>query len=477
MSIPHLSSRRLFASVAALALLAGCAGYGKPTVETPPAFEMPQAADAAVLPDALWWQKFQSEELSRLILEAKANSHDLKAAVARILQAEASAKVAGSSLYPALSAGGSASRSQRQNDGGPDTVSTSYQGAAQASYVVDLFGEIRNAARSADQRLESSLYDRETVEMTLVSDVIITYLQAVSARQRLALAGNRLRNAEEILRLLETQRRVGVLSDLELSQQRSALANQRASIPALRLALQQSLDALAVLLGRTPQGFAIAAQSLADVALPRIAAGIPSTLLIRRPDLRRAESDLKGANFDVKAARAARFPSIQLTASGGSSSGALASLFSTGTFFYSVGGSVAQTLFAGGRLQGQEQGARARYKETLENYYQAVNSAFRDVEDALAAVEYNGQQYGFIREAQEQADIAYRLAELRYRSGLVDFQTVLNAQNAAFQAQESIVQSELSRFTAVVGLVQALGGGWDGEVPEAPPLRTVYDPA
>jgi NodT family efflux transporter outer membrane factor (OMF) lipoprotein len=276
--------------------------------------------------------------------------------------------------------------------------------------------------------------------------------------------------------LLETQRRVGTLSELELAQQRSALANQRAAIPALQLAERQSLDALAVLLGRAPQGFDVEARSLSEVALPVVAADIPSTVLTRRPDVRSAEAALKAANFDVKAARAARLPSISLTAAGGSTSGALAQLFSTGTFFYNVAGSAAESIFEGGRLQGQEQGARARYREVAANYQLAVVSAFSDVEDALAAVEFTGRQYDLAREASTQADLAYRLAELRYRAGTVDFQTVLNAQNAAFQAQESVVQNQLSRFTAVIGLATALGGGWDGATPAAPPLQTVYDP-
>lgn len=428
------------------------------------------------MPDAVWWRQFQSPELNGLMTTALSENLGLKAAVARILQSEASAKVAGSSLYPSLSAGASASRSVRQQQGAATISGNSYQGTLQASYQLDLFGQVRNSARAADSRLESSLYDRQTVEITLVSNVATAYLQVLSARERLTLTTNRLKNAEAILRLLETQRRVGTLSDLELAQQRSALASQRAAIPALQLAERQSLDALAVLLGRPPQGFDVAARALSDVALPVVAADIPSTVLTRRPDVRRAESDLKAANFDVAAARAARLPSISLTASGGSSSSALADLFSTGTFFYSFAGSAAETLFAGGRLQGQELGARARYREVAANYQQAVIAAFSDVEDALAAVTQTGTQYDLAREASAQADLAYHLADLRYRAGAVDFQTVLNAQNSAFQAEDSLVQTRLARFSAVIGLVAALGGGWDGALPDAPPLKTVYDP-
>lgn len=469
-------SRRLSACGFVLATLGACASMTPPKMTSPDTWQAMPVDASAPLPDPLWWQRFQSSELNRLITEAVQNNHNLKAATARVLEAEASAKAAGGALFPAVSAGLSANRSQRQVPGGLDTVSVGYQGNLQASYQLDLFGQFRNAAASANKRLESSLYDRETVTITLVSSVITAYLQVLSSRERQQITTDRLNNAEVILKLLETQRRVGVLSDLELSQQRAALASQRAALPTLRLAERQSLNALAILLGHSPQGFTVEARSLSDVALPVVSAGIPSSLLVRRPDLRSTESALKAANFDVASARAARLPSIQLTASGGSASGALANLFSTGTFFYSLAGSASETLFAGGRLLAQERGARARYLEVAENYQQAVIAAFSDVENALSAVDYNGQQYSLASEAATQADLAYHLAELRYRAGAVDFQTVLNAQNAAFSSQESLVQSRLSRFSAVISLTQALGGGWDGATPEAPPLSAVSSP-
>lgn len=476
--------RTLPGVVGPVLLLGACASYPPPKIDTPPAWQAlaappefqatPASADTP-LPDARWWAQFQSSELNDLIAEAFTNSHTLKAAVERVLQAEASAKIVRSALFPSLNGGLSATRNYRELPGG-NTTTTSYQGSLQAAYQVDLFGELRSNAGAGQARLLSSIYDQQTVAITLVSNVITAYLQTLSFRERRALTERRIQNVRAILEVLENQRRVGVLSDLELAQQRSALASQEASLPTSRLNERQSLNALAVLLGRTPEGFDIKAQSLADVRAPQIGAGIPSALLVRRPDLRRAESDLKAANFDVAAARAARFPSINLTGQGGSASAALDTLFSSGTFFYSVAASAAQTIFAGGRLQGQEQLARGRYREVLENYRQAVLAAFSDVETALTAVRENNISYTYIREAYDQAQTAYRLAELRYRSGIVDFQTVLNAQNTAFQAEESMVQSEFTRFNAVVTLAQALGGGWDGMTPEAPPLNRLSDP-
>ena len=452
--------------------LSACA-YHAPQLEMPPGWAAPgQAAmsDEAYVPDAIWWTHFGSEELNNFVAEAQANNHDLKAAIARVVQAEANSKIADSAFFPSLGANVNATRTVRENGSLPTTRTTSYSGTLQAAYQVDLFGQIRNSAWAADEAFAANRFAKESTAITLTSQVVTAYLQVLSARERLSLADNRLKNAEEILRTLEAQRRVGTLSELELAQQRSALASQRATLPALRLAEQQALNGLAVLLGRIPENLKVEGKALTDLKLPQVAAGIPSTLLLRRPDLRTNEANLRAAHYDVNAARAARFPSINLTANGGSTSGALASLFSTGTFFYSLAGSAAETLFAGGRLEGSQQAQQARYRQLSENYQQAVLAAFQDTENALDAVHHNGEQFGFSQEASTQADEAYRLAVLRYRAGVIDFQTVLNAQNSAFQAQEQVVQAELSRFTAVVSLVLALGGGWNGELPAAPPL-------
>ena len=217
-------------------------------------------------------------------------------------------------------------------------------------------------------------------------------------------------------------------------------------------------------------------RSLADVSLPQVGAGIPSDLLERRPDLRAAASDLKAANFDVATARAARLPSFSLTAQGGSSSNLISELLSPGTFFWSLGGSAAPAIGVSLDTSYQERGAKANYRAVLETYHQTVLSALRDTENALTAVSENSRQYVLAQEAYEQAEYAYKLAELRYRAGAEPFQTMLAAQNSVFQTQESLVQSGLTRFTAVIGLTQALGGGWDGATPEPPPMALLEAP-
>ena len=444
-----------------LLALAACAIPLPPSVDTPPGWQAGTEISAA-WPDAAWWTGFGNDELSRLITVASENNRNLKAAVARILQAEAQAKIAGAAQFPSISAGSSIGRSNADGR----AANTTAQATLQASYQVDLFGQVRANAASAATRVESSLFDREIVRITLFSDVAATYLQILSVRDRLRLAEERLRIAESLLALVEAQNRIGTVSNLELAQQRAAIASQRAAIPALRVSERQAIDALAVLLGQLPEGFNITGRTLADMKLPGIAAGLPAALLDRRPDLRKAESDLRANGFDVAAARAARLPSLQLTAQGGSSSDALSGLFNSGTFFSNIAASLGAPLFAGHRLEGQEQAVRARRMELVENYQQSVLSAFRDVEDALTAAKENAVQFGFAQEAYVQSVEAYRLAELRYRAGAANFQTVLNAQTAVLQSQEALIQSSLGRLTAVIGLTKALGGGWDGAPPQ-----------
>jgi outer membrane protein, multidrug efflux system len=441
--------------------LSACTPPLAPRVAVPDAF-LAVAPSDAVWPAPQWWTAFGNKELSTVVAQAAENNRGLKAAVARILQAEAQAKSAGASLWPSVSTGSSVSRANSDTRG----ASTSAQATLQASYQVDIFGQNRASAASAASRVESSLYDRETVRITLFSDVATTYLQVLAVRDRLRLAAERLQIAESLLALVEAQSRIGTVSNLELVQQRAAIASQRAAIPALRVSERQLLNALALLLGQLPESFGVSGQTLAEVMLPSVAPGLPASLLERRPDLRRAESDLRANGFDMAAAQAARLPSLQLTASGGTASSALGDLFNSGTFFSNIAASLTAPLFLGNRLEAQEQAVRARRMELAENYQQSVLSAFRDVEDALSAQAQNRIQYDFAQESYVQSAEAYRLAELRYRAGTVNFQTVLNAQTTVIQAQEALIQSNLSRLLAVVSLTKAVGGGWDGATPQ-----------
>lgn len=471
-------SRNAVPPVLAGLLLTACMSLGpdwrEPVVATPARWSDESAV--AVWPEAGWWKNFGNPELDALIEEAVEKNQDLRAAIIRIEQAEASMRIADAALLPALSGTGSATRSDRGNAaqssaGGGTTrnqggrvVTTAFSANLQGSYALDLFGANKAAAQAAAQRLASSRHDRETVALTLVSSVATTYFQIVSLRDRRRYAEQNLVISEQILELLENTARIGTTSNLEVAQQRSSIATQRAQLPALALAERQSLNALAVLLGEAPTGFGILTRSLDDLRLPVVLAGLPSALLQRRPDIRKSESDLRAANFDLAAAHAARFPAISITLSGGSSSQQLGDMLSPGSMLWSIAGSLTAPIFQGGRLQAQEDLSEARYRELAETYQKSVIAAFRDVENALVATARNAEQNALQREAYEQAAEALKLAETRYRVGTVNFQTVLEAQRTIVQAADAVVQSQRDRFTAAVGLYQALGGGWPGDM-------------
>ncbi|TXL74828.1 efflux transporter outer membrane subunit [Vineibacter terrae] len=464
--------RRLLVSIALAGTLAGCSALGPDyqpeQVDVPEHWQWSNQG-TGVWPDLAWWQVFRSPELDRLMSEAAAGNRDLKAAVARIAQAEAQAKVAGAAVYPTIGFDGSLQRSsQTSSFTGRRATVNSYSIGPTAGYQLNLFGADFATARAATTRVEASRYDRETVALTINTGVAQTYFQILTFRERVRIANNSLTTATRLLQLLEEQRRIGTTSDLEVAQQRASVATQRAAVPALIQAERESLAALALLLGRNPQGFELQARNLEGLTLPPVISGMPSELLLRRPDIRTAEANLRAANLDIQAARAARFPNISLTASGGTASALLASLFSPASMLYTVGVSLTAPIFQGGRLEGQEELTKARYEELIETYRTAILSSFRDVDTALSAIDQFRQQYAYNLQARTESREAYRLAELRYRAGTIDFLTVLDAQRTVLVAEDALAQSQLAHINAVVSLYQALGGGWSGATAQVP---------
>lgn len=459
-----------------LASLSACDLFEENREQTPPvipgkfqyAAGVPGAQNA--WPDRQWWRNFSSKELADLIDQAAANNQDLQAAVARIAQAEAQSTIAAAPLYPTLGANSSGSRSTTgPNTGSSSTgrtvVRRSYQGSLNASYQIDLFGANRAAANAGEQRVISSQFDADTVALTVNADVATTYLQILAVRDRLRLANEDLQNSERVLGLLQQQRNAGLVSDLEVAQQRSTAATQRAGIASLQQSERALVLSLALLLGRPPEGFTVAAQSLNELQLPAVVAGMPSELLRRRPDIRRAESDLKAAGYDIDNARASRLPSISLTAEGGTVAAALTKLLSPGTFVTSLVASITAPIFEGGRLEAQQKLSEARFKELAIVYAQSVYTAFTETETALSAAQLYQAQYQAAQEAANQAQIAYRLAQNRYNAGTIDFLAVLDAQRTVINANDALVQANLLRYSALVDLYRALGGGFTGAAP------------
>ncbi|PWR20293.1 efflux transporter outer membrane subunit [Zavarzinia aquatilis] len=450
--------RRLLSSALAL-LLAGC-GF---TPEAPPRIaDIPPAFEAAgpgagQWPDADWWRGFGSPELDRLMAEARANNPDLAQAAARILQAEAQARIAGSSLWPSLSlsANGDARRGEGDNawiDG--------YSTSLGASYEVDFWGANAASRGASAANLAASRFDRETVALTVSASVATSYLQILSLRDRLAVARQNLSIAEDVLALVTAKVGAGAAGELDLAQQRTVVAQRRAALPPLEQSEREARATLALLLGRGATGFTVTGSSLAPVKLPAVFAGLPADLLTRRPDLSQAESRLVAADADIAAARAAFFPQVTLNASMALQGAAFGDLFDLSSATYGLGASILQTIFDGGRLAAQQDLAEAQKLELVEAYRAAVRAAFGDAEVALGAVDALGRQGLLQDEVVAQARRALELAQIQYRAGAAELLTVLSAQQSLYAAEDQAAQIKLSRLTALVGLYRALGGGW-----------------
>ena len=473
MRIPILpangSKRRAAAALISTSLLlAGCnlgPNYKRPEMASPPAWQT-QAADAAIAanwPSAEWWHAFNSPELDAYIAEARRANNDLAAALARVRQADALAAEAGAALLPTVGAQFNSVKEREQSTS--STYSTYRANSPQltASYMLDFWGKNRATQEAALATATASRYNRTTVELTVVTSVALTYFQSMALRERVAVAEGNLASAQVTLKGLHRQLDAGIATALDVAQQETTVATLAAAVPPLRQQYRQSLDALAILIGRNPEAMSADQATLANLALPAVTPGLPSELLARRPDVADAESQLIAANANIKVARAAFFPSIQLTASAGYSSSALTNLVRSSNSVYSVGAGIAQPLFDGGLLQGQYDYAKARYDELAADYRKAVLTAFGNVEDSLVSVQQSAEQAQRLQIAVDKAQRAHRIAQAQLHSGVVNILTVLNTETALFTAQDALIQAKYSQVQALVGLFGALGGGWQKE--------------
>jgi NodT family efflux transporter outer membrane factor (OMF) lipoprotein len=459
----HRAWRALLVPALALGLAACALGprYERPEPPLPADWRDP-TGEGAAWPSPGWWREFGSPALERYMAIAADGNIDIAVAAARILQADAQLRIAGASLLPTASGSADASRSRPASSSNRTAqFSTNIGTSFGASYEVDFWGRNRAAVQSADARALASRFDRETVTLSVAANVATTYFQILEFQDRLAIARDNLDNALRVLAVVEARAQQGAVSALDLAQQRTVILNQRAAIPALELQVQQGEIALSSLLGITPDQVRAERESLDRVSTPSPAPGLPSLLLARRPDIRNAEAILVASNADLRAARAALFPSLELTAQTGFESAMLSALLRAPSMFMSIAAGITQPIFEGGRLSGEVDRSRARYEELAQEYRRAILTALSDVETALVATRQTAEQQALQDAASEQARIAFVLADLRYREGAVDLVTVLDAQRTLFQARDNLVQVKSSRLQAIVGLFRALGGGWE----------------
>jgi NodT family efflux transporter outer membrane factor (OMF) lipoprotein len=342
-----------------------------------------------------------------------------------------------------------------------------------ASYMIDFWGKNRATLYSAEESATVSRYNREVVTLTTIVTVANTYFQVLAAQDELRVARSNLTAAERILTLIKQQFAGGTASQLDLSQQEALVASVRASIPPLEVTLRQNIAALAVLVARAPANFNVNGGGLAQIVVPRVTPGLPSELLYQRPDIRQAEAQLAASNFSVESARAAFFPQIQLTASTGVQSAALASLFGPGAWFYTLTAGLTQPIFDGFLLESQLKQAKGVQLQNLQAYRKAVLSAFANVEQALVALAQFTRQEKLQTDAVNASRKAFDVSETQFRGGTVNLLTVLQTQQTLFTNENTLVLVRLSKLLAASSLFQALGGGWtaDGKLASVQPLE------
>lgn len=437
--------------------------YKRPDVTLPENWHDSMATDAPTIwPAADWWRGFGSSQLDQLIDEAQRSNDDLGAAMARVQEADAQLRIAGAALLPSLDGSATATRERAQASSLGPRVFNVFNPELSASYELDFWGKNRALRAAARAAAVASRYDQQTVALTVISSVASTYFQALELRDRLFVANHNLDNGTKVLQGLRLQQSAGIATGLDVAQQETTVALLEAAIPPLVQQLRQTIDALAVLIGKSPESLDIDSGTLTALVRPAVSEGMPSQLLSRRPDIASAEQQLIAANADITVARAALFPSIQLTASGGYVSSALSGLVNPGNAVYAFSAGLTQPIFRGGALRAQVAQNNARYTELLHSYHKTVISAFSNVEDALIAARQSAEQQTRQQQAVNKAQRAFKFAQTQMSAGIVSILTVLNTENALFSAQDELVQIQYLHLQSLVDLFTALGGGWQG---------------
>ena len=464
-------SRRLCS--AAAVLLAGCAvgpDYHRPALDVPPQYRdvapasTGAAADAASMGDSGWWEVYQDEHLQALLATALKNNYDVKIAVARIDEARAQLGSTRLNYLPQISVDAGAVRTNTSDYArlpGAPRISNEAQVQILASYQIDLWGQLRRTTEAARANLLSSQFAERAVSVTLVASVANAYFDLISLDSQLEITRRTVVSREKFLELTQAQHERGYVTGLDVATAEANLAAARAAAPDLERQIAQTEDQISVLLGSNPGSVARAHYGEAvPEAPPRPPPGLPARLLERRPDVAQAEQGLVAANAAIGVAKAALFPNISLTGSGGSLSVPFRHLFTAPAAEWSAGVGLIQPLLSVQSNLYQVQLADARKREALYQYQKTVQGAFQDVADALVAYEKFGEQE---RQQATQVDALRRAREIalgRYRNGYASYFDVIQADRDLFAAELALAQAYANNLSALVRLYSALGGGW-----------------
>lgn len=442
-------------------LLASCSfipSMEKPSVEVPQRWTSVEGTQGETAIPRQWWTLYNDPTLDNLITTASTQNLDIRAGIERVNAARAAMKIAGASYFPTVGATAGAEKSRVNPASGATNTSTSLTGGLAVSYELDLFGANAATREVARGDLLAAQYAQESLRLVTESAIAQTYFNLITARERVRIAEQNLKNAREIQRSIQIRLDNGLDSGLELAQQRVAVATSESSLAAVQEQEKIYHNALAVLVGHAPQTFKLETMAnINAIKAPDITPSQPSTLLERRPDIHKAEAELMSANADIGAARAAFYPSITL---GANAAGVAAGLGDPVGTTFALASALAAPIFQGGALEGGLMAANANQRGLVETYRKTVLVAFQEVEDALAAVKGSTDRQVALGQAVTQAQKAYDISRKRYEVGTIDFQTMLNTQSALLNAQDGYAQALSARLSASTDLTKALGGGW-----------------
>ncbi len=411
--------------------------------------------------DEDWSKVFQDQELQGLIRTALQNNYDVRIAAARVLEARAQLGITRADQFPSLSGGGNIT-SQRSVASGPLPAfqQTTGQLSVSASWNLDFWGRYRRATEAQRARLLAQEWAKQAVISSLVANVASGYFQLRELDLELEISKRTLASRSESLKLTAMRTEHGIDTMLDQRQAEQLVYTAAAQVPDLERQIEQQENALSILLGNDPGAIPRGMKLTEQPHAPEVPAGLPSALLERRPDVREGEQNLVAANAQIGVARAAYFPQISLTGSGGYQSSALTNLFTGPAGIWTFGGSLVQPIFEGGRLKSNVRLAEAQHQEMLLTYQQTIQGAFRDVSNALVAYRKNREFRIQEEKLTEAARDAAQLSEQRFNAGATDYLEVLTNETNYFSDELTLAQAQFNELQALVQLYQALGGGW-----------------
>ena len=406
-----------------------------------------------------WWESFGSSELSALMDEALAQSPDILSAYEKIQQAKITLNSAGAEYLPSLDLRANSSLADDSQRGGTENSAASVA----LSYELDVWDRIGASQRAAKSLLEASLYDFEALKISLCSDVARSYIHYVATRQKEKISQKNLQIAKDTLDVLQARYDFGAVDELSLRRQKIAYLAQEEMLYSLQNQRVLYKNALALLLGKNPSSFTLQADAIEQLAMPEVEAGLPSELLLSRPDIAAAQASIEANKALIQAANANRFPRFSLSGSGGLASDQLLSL-NNASRSVDLGLGLTYNIFDMGRLKNKVLIEESKAKASLQEYRKVVLNAFGEVEDTLNSLAMNKKHLTLSKQKVQESQQSFKLATIQYQNGSIDFSTFLQAQKSYFSSQEELIGKTEASLLSLVVLHKVLGGGWSGKI-------------